>query len=245
MSKMPAKWFLALADAAMFIALTGSVFVQSAPASAEVFNAIITKSSSSLNGNAQLDLSLESTNGALTPIAVTVFRADGTRDDFEILTNSNGFATTASTRDLFVAAGSQDALVQARTPGGIENSTAILRQKVGGEKIILGVPASTRAGAPLGSGTQFSIALGDVSRTAFLLVANVTDGQPAEVTVHAGSVAFPARFSNPELGVHKVWKVPLSAADARTHIVVRSTVPVIVQLVIDDGKTDQATIVAQ
>lgn len=241
MPKMTAKWVLALADAATFLALTGSVLAQSGPASAEEFNAIITGPSRS-NNSAQLDLSLESTNGAGTPIEVTVFRANGTRDDFQIVTNSNGFATTASTMDLFVAAGGQDALVQARTPGGLEYSTAILRQKVGSGKIILAVPAATRAGAPLGAGTQFSIALGDFSRTASLLVANVTDGQPAEVTVHAGSAVFPARYSNPELGVHKVWKVPLSAADARTHIVVRSTVPVIVQLAID---VDQATIVAQ
>jgi hypothetical protein len=228
--------------AAIYFEVAPAAFASSA--SAAVYNAIITKSSNSINGSAQLDLSLESTNGGSTPIDVTVFRADGTRDDFQIVTNANGFATTASTKDLFVAGGGQDALVQARTPSGVESSTAILRQKVGGEKIILGVPAATRAGEPLGVHTQFAVALGDVSRTATLLIANVTDGLPAEVRVHPGSVALPARYFNPELGVHKIWKVPLSAADARTHIVVHSSVPIIVQFVSDDGKVDEATIVA-
>jgi hypothetical protein len=228
----------------LLLALSAASVAFANTACAAEFNAILSKLGKPISATAQIDVSLESTNGAQTPIDVTVQRADGTRDDFQILTNDDGFATTASTKDLFAAAAGQDALVQIRTPVGVEASTALLRQKLGKEKILVALPVAQRVGIPVGANTHFSIALGDVGRGSFLLIANVTVGQAAEVSVHVGSGVFPARFTNPELGVYHTWRVPLTAAEARKHVVVRSTVPVSVQLVIDDGKVDEAAIVA-
>jgi hypothetical protein len=68
-----------------------------------------------------------------------------------------------------------------------------------------------------------------------LLIANVTDGQTADVNV----------FADPMVGAHvsptpsSAWtrrEVPLTAAEAQSHVIVTSSMPVIVQLVAYAGE---------
>jgi hypothetical protein len=210
-----------------------------------IFNAIITNLANAPKASAQLDVSIDTAAGAGAPIDVTVFRSDGTRQDFRILTNDRGFASTAPAQDLFGISGGLTALVQAVTPSGIAAATALLRQKVSGQKIVLGIPpATSSANAALGASTTLSVAIGDIMRGTFLLIGNVTDGQPADVKVFVGSTTTAPRFANPELGVRKVWELALTAAEAQSHLIVQSSVPVVVQLAVDDGKVDEATVVS-
>jgi hypothetical protein len=213
---------------------------------AALFHAIIPNLANGPKASAQLDLSMDAAAGEGAPIDVTVFHNDGTRQDFQILTNERGFASTTQVQDLLAGAAGQTVLVQAATPTGIGTATAVLREKFQGQKIILGVPpATTEENTPLTSGTRHTVAIGDVVPGTSLLIGNVTDGQPADVRVFVGSDVFAPRFVNPELGVRKVWEVELTAAEAQSNVIVVSDVPVIVQLVVEDGKKiDEAMVVA-
>jgi hypothetical protein len=52
------------------------------------------------------------------------------------------------------------------------------------------------------------------------------------------------RIVNNNLRAGQIWAVSLEARDANSHVLVRSTggEPLLVQLVVDDGKVDEATV---
>lgn len=215
-------------------------------AQAADFFAIITNLGSAPHDHAQLDVSID-TGGAGVPTAITfmVFRAsDGTQlASFVVLTNSQGFASSAFAAppndNLFAVSGGLTALVKATTPLNVPTATAVLRQTVQGAKIILGVPPVTVL-----SSTRVSVAIGDLMLGTHLLIANVS-GSPTAVDVFFGTASSPGagRYKNGALGPNTVFQVDLVPTDANSNVIVSSTPGnVIVQLAVDNGKVDMATV---
>jgi hypothetical protein len=170
--------------------------------------------------------------------------------EFSVLTNENGFASSASTtapnHNLFRLSGGEAALVRARTPLGETSATATLQQRGHGTRLLVSVPPDrSHDGTPLHVGQRFPIQVGDLRGTAIasILVANVSSGDAA-VDVFAGSAGAPGagKYSNPRLRVRNVWRIDLQPDDENTHLVLTSNVEVIVQLVIDDGRLNALTV---
>jgi hypothetical protein len=213
------------------------------------FYAIINNASNAPRANAQLDVSVDTaaTGGAAVNVSFFVYRAtDGVQVAlFEIPTNANGFASTAPSQNLFQASGGETALIKAVTPSGAP-SMAVLRQRVQGQaKIVLGVPPLRKLDATLlGGGVQFSVAIGDIMSGTALLIANVSS-VAAMVDVFQGTrgVQGQGKYKNPDLQPNAIWRVDLQATDANSNLVIRSTEPMVIQLAVDDGKVDGATLV--
>jgi hypothetical protein len=89
------------------------------------------------------------------------------------------------------------------------------------------------------------VAISDIRDGTTLLIANVNLGTDTSAEVTIGNLAAGGRrIVNNQLRAGTIWAVPLEARDANSHVVVRSTggQPLLVQLAVDDGKVDEATV---
>jgi hypothetical protein len=207
------------------------------------FAVMIANPWSTRKARAQLEVAVSTDAGVGAPTTVDVHAPDGSQHTFSLLSDEQGFASTAELGDLFEVSHGQSALVLAHPPSGIANAVA-LRQTLDGAGVTLGVPPMRLPAAtpiPLAADVSHYLAVGDLARRTTLLVANVAVGQPADVGIFVGDVRHPPRFSNPEVGVYQVWEVPLTPAEAHSFLIVASSVEIIVQLAVDDGKRVQVT----
>jgi hypothetical protein len=160
----------------------------------------------------------------------------------------NSFASNAMAaapnNNLFTVTGQQTALIRVRTPSpqGVSSSNAILRQRVTGSKLVLGVPPVLNAlGTQLQGGTQIPVAVGDLMSATYLFIANVS-GQTQAVDVYFGTRGAPGagKYTNGQLPPNAVWQVQLQAGDGDQNVIIGSTGNVIAQIAIDDGnKVDE------
>jgi len=204
------------------------------------FYAIITNFGNAPKASARLDVSVD-TAGGPTDVLFNVFAATGgPLAEFTVRTNAAGLASSSAiaTNDFFALSGGQPALVRARTQANATPAAATLQQSGPGNRLGVTVyPANRRAdGSAFSIGKEFNIAIGDVPSPA-LLIANVGGGEQV-VDVHRGTRGADGagKFTNPRLAVNAIWRVDLTDADKNANIVVSSTGPVIVQLVLDDGQ---------
>jgi hypothetical protein len=123
-------------------------------------------------------------------------------------------------------------------------ATAVLRQKVsGGAKILLGVTPADKLT------TVASVAVGDLLSGTHLLIGNVQPGSgintPVEIVIGNASVG--GRRDVRDVGPGQILDFPLQPGDANQHVIVRGLLttppaPILVQLTVDDGKVDEATL---
>jgi hypothetical protein len=92
--------------------------------------------------------------------------------------------------------------------------------------------------------TRVAVAVGDLMNGTTLLIANVNTGADTSVEVIIGNISAGGRRIVNDVGAARIWAVPLEPRDANSHVVVRSIggVPILVQLAVDDGKVDEATV---
>jgi hypothetical protein len=213
------------------------------------FFAIITNINSAPKAFGHIDVSFPPAFAGM-PVTFNVFdpstgvEMTSTGSGFTNNVNANGFATSQGT-NLFTISQTKTALVKASTPDtpGLSTSTAVLRQRVqSGGKIILGVPATTKPdGTPLQCGTRVAAAVGDFMQGVYLLIANVSS-LPVDISIDVGAATAKYQTTTP-LPANAVWTLALVAADANSHVVVNAAGgSVLVQLAIDDGKLDEASV---
>ena len=208
------------------------------PSRAADFYAIITNFGNAKPG-ARMDVSVDTTVSAAIDVLFTVFDASGSQlTEFTSRANASGLATSSAvlTNDLFKLSNGQPAVVRARTPAGAI-AAAILHQTGSGNSLDLAVfPVRAADGFPYALGTNFAIALGNVPFPT-LLIANVSGGDVA-VDVFRGTRGCYGcgTYTTPRLVNNGLWRVDLTDADKNADLIVTSTGPIIVQLVLDDGK---------
>jgi hypothetical protein len=197
--------------------------------------------------NAYLDVAVDGASGGLAPpeIQFDAWDVQGIQvADFDIPTQA-GFASTFSAVNLFDLASGQPLLVRAQTQSTAVDFGAALHVEVRGANVRLGVlPRLEFDGTSYGSGQVFAIPLGGFKRTS-LLIANVS-GSDVGVESFRGTKGAPGSGTllNARLGSHASFKVDLTQSEAFSNYVVSSTGLIIVQVVIDDGKSIESYMVA-
>ena len=212
------------------------------------FFAMFTNFGSAPRVSAHLDLAVD-TRTAPGPVDVTfsAFSQTGASlAEFVVLTNANGFASSSSAqgpnKNLFRLTGGESGLVRARIPSTATFTAAVLTQRGQGSRLAIGVPAArATSGSPIGAGTNFPVAIGDVA-TASLLVANVS-GTDLAADVFVGSIAGVGggKYTIPRLTNMSIWRVDLQPSDVNSLLIVSATDQVVVQLIIDDGRVNGIT----
>jgi hypothetical protein len=195
--------------------------------------------------NAFMDVAVDSRSGGGAPpeVQFNVYDSVGSQVSEFIATTQNGFASTFSFGNLFDLTNGQPLLVRARTPTA-PNYGAALHIESRGARLMVGV-MSIRGldNLPFGAGTEFSVPLGSFQK-AVLLVANVSNGDVgADVFKGTKGPLGTGFYSNARIQNHGIWKQDLTQNEAFSNIVVGSTGLIVVQVVIDDGKTVQSYMV--
>jgi hypothetical protein len=216
------------------------------------FNAVIDNVNNVAHPTAQIDVSIYHAT-PLAEIVFSVFRAsDGMNlSSFVLNPNANGFCSSSSAEapndNLFTVSGGLPALVRVFITPSELAATAVVRQDLGGSKIVFGMPArSSNFGTPLAGGTEMAIAVGDLENGTSLFIANISSGPfPApisdaheEVTVSVGG----SLYMN-KLRANTVWRLDLQSVDANSNLLVRSSGAVTVEFVVNQGKSNISEIV--
>ena len=190
--------------------------------------------------NAYLDVAVDQASGgnAAPEVLFTAYDVQGSQiAEFSVPANV-GFASTFSSGNLFDLTNGQRLLVRARTSSIAADHGAALQLELRGAHVILGVLQKSKTdGSPDGSGNLFAVPLGSFKK-ASLLIANVA-GTDVGVESFRGVKNAPGsgRSLNERLTSHASFAVDLTQADAFSNYIVSSTGLIIVQVVIDDGKT--------
>jgi hypothetical protein len=196
--------------------------------------------------NAYLDVAIDGyLAGGTVDVTVDAFDSIGDHiSSFTLRTNESGFASTASFGNLFDLTGGQPMLIRARTPVGIERPAAVLHIDALGAPLIVGLwPTAKHDGTALGAGKTFAIALGTF-KSASLQVANISGSDVAtDVFKVTASATGTGIYTKPRLGANAIWKVDLSQNETLSNLVVTATDWIIVQIVIDDGRSVQSFMV--
>jgi hypothetical protein len=192
--------------------------------------------------SAQLDIAFDTSVGNLEAI-FHVFNSEGTQlTAFTLGSNGRGYISTESFGNLFSLSDGRPVLIRARTPDAGPFGVAVLNIDSQGAPMLIGVPATQRKsdGGGLSAGRFFSIPLRSF-QSAYLLVANV-GGNDAAADVFVGTQGAVGNgiFSNPRISPNAVWKVSLTQNEALANLVVASTSNIVVEVVIDDGRTVQS-----
>jgi hypothetical protein len=206
-----------------------------------LFYAILTGQRNASHAYAQLDVAIEPEAGD-SQVTFRVFVNGTPLPNASTVMTVNGFAKSGN---LYTGVPNlTHALAEANIPlVGVRPASGVLRQQDsggGGAKILLGVGPKEKA-----SSTLVAVAVGDLRDGTTLLVANVNTGANTEAEVIIGNLsAGGRRIVNNNFVAGTIWAIPLEARDANSHVVVRSIggEPVLVQLVVDDGKVDEATV---
>lgn len=193
--------------------------------------------------NAWLDVAVDeaSGNGGPPEVLFTAWDAQGAQLAEFIALAQVGFASSFSSGNLFDLSSGQQMLVRARTLSTAADSGAALHVELRGVHIMTGVPHITEAdGTPYASGRLFAVPLGGFKK-ASLLIANISF---SDVSVESFRGVKEADGSgvplNSRLQTHGSFRVDLTQSDAFSNYIVNSSGPIIVQVVIDDGKTVQS-----
>lgn len=195
--------------------------------------------------NAYLDVSVDQLVAGQPPdVRFEVYDSIGVLLADYIVPARSGFASTFGSGDLFDLANGEPLLVRAIAPSNAPTAGAALNLELRGIHMTIGVLQKLNFdGTPFGSGQVFSIPLGGFEK-ASVLIANVSH---SDVGIESFSVAKGAPGSGtslnerlPQNGIHKV---SLTQNDAFTNFIVSSTGLVIVQLVIENGRTIQSYMV--
>jgi hypothetical protein len=198
--------------------------------------------------SARLDVSVDSSagGGGAPDVLYNVYDTHGTQlAEFFVTTNGYGFASSDTFSNLFTLSGGRPMLVRARTATNALDSGATLYIDSLGAPLTIGVLHSRKPdGTPFGAGMRFSVPLGNF-RAASLLIANVGGGD-AGVDIFKGVVGASGTgyIQNPRLGNNAIWRVDLTQNEASANVIVTSAGSlIIVQVVIDDGKSIQSYMV--
>lgn len=214
-------------------------------AQAYEFFAIAANLNNAASPQAQMDVSVDTqaAPGASLLLHFNVYGPDGVQlAEFDAGTNPNGFASSSSAPppydDLLQLSGGLPVLVRARTPQAAPIAAATIRQTLGKSEIAFGVPATTRAdGTRLAMGRVFTMAIGDITHSATLLIANVSGGdQIADVFLGTTGGPGGGKYTNGRIPNQGMWIVDLDPADANSNVIVGASGDIIVQLVVDGGK---------
>ena len=196
--------------------------------------------------NAYLDVAVDQASGgnAAPEVLFTAWDMQGTQLAEFWVSAQDGFASTFSTGNLFNLTNGQRLLVRALTPGTASNAGAALHLELRGANIIHGVLQRTKADGTLyGSGRLFAVPLGGFKK-ASVLIANVHN---TDVSVESFRGVREADGTGTQLNARLTEnasiKVDLTENDAFTNYIVSSSGLIIVQVVIDDGKTIQSYMV--
>lgn len=213
--------------------------VMARQAQAAEFYVIVPNSSDSKTAHAQIDVAVDTQAlpfGTPAPVLFVIFEPLGSElAFFTLTTNANGFVSTAAAPppydNLFAIAGGLPVLVQVNTPSVAALSAVTLKT----DGHIVRVPEARRPdGLGIAQGQIFSIATG-ADRTT-LLVANVC-GTDVAVDVFLGRAGAggDGKYTNPRLLDRELWMVALDESDANSHVIVRSTCDIILQVRTHDG----------
>jgi hypothetical protein len=196
--------------------------------------------------NAYMDVGVDTRTGVGVNVQFNVYDRDGIQiAEFFIPTSVNGFVSTTSFGNLFDLTGGQLMLIRARTAQDSVLSGATLYIDSLGAPLTIGVlPEAKLDDTPVAAGRLFSIALGNF-RSASLLIANVS-GTDQAVDVFKGTDGVPGTgiFYNPRIGNNGTWRVDLTQNEALSHLIVQSYGVLIVQVIIDNGKSVQSFMVS-
>jgi hypothetical protein len=204
-----------------------------------LFYAILTGQRNASRAYAQLDVAIEPEAGD-TQVTFRVFVNGTPLPNAPPVNTVNGFAKSGN---LFTGVPNlTHALAEANVPlTGVLPASGVLRQKVsGGANILLGVGPKEKAAS-----MRVALAVSDIMDGTTLLIANVNTGADTAAEVIIGNIsAGGRRIVNNNLRAGTIWAVPLEARDANSHVLVRSVggEPLLVQLAVDDGKVDEATV---
>jgi hypothetical protein len=192
--------------------------------------------------NAYVDVSVDTAAGPVDVVFDVSSTFGNPLAEFTVSTNSRGFASSESVGNLFDLTGGQPMLVYVRTLSDAAPSAATLHIDSLSAPMTIGLwPTNRRSdGTALSQGQQFGIALG-AFRSASVLIANVGGGEQV-VDIHVGTRSADGSgiFSNPRLATRATWRVNLTQNEALSNLVVTSTGPIVVQVVIDDGRSIQS-----
>jgi hypothetical protein len=204
-----------------------------------LFYAILTGQRNAARAYAQLDVAIEPEAGD-TQVTFRVF-VNGTPLPASTVMTVNGFARSGN---LFTGVPNlTHALAEANVPlTGVNPASGVLRQEDSGgasAKILLGVGPKEKAAS-----TRVAVAISDIRDGTTLLIANVNSANTEADVIIGNLSAGGRRIVNNNFLALTIWAVPLEARDANSHVVVRSIggEPLLVQLAVDDGKVDEATV---
>jgi hypothetical protein len=208
-------------------------------AHAAEFYVIASNPSKTKAPHAQIDVAVDTQatpGGAPAPILSVIYEPLGSEiASFTLETNDSGFVSTASASapfgNLFAVSGGIPLLVKVWTPSGASLSAVTLKTD---EHTVRVPPARRLDGSGIAQGRIFSVAVG-ADRTT-LLVANVC-GTDIAVDVFLGRVGArgDGKYANPRLLNKEVWMVELDESDASSHVIVRSTCDIVLQVVTHEG----------
>jgi hypothetical protein len=190
--------------------------------------------------HAFLDVAVDTRTGVGVNVEFRMYDEQGTQQSqFFVPTNAYGLASTELFGNLFDLPAGQPMLIRAITAQSTVLSGATLGVTTArGPSVTLGVlPEKKLDGTLLAPGRLFSIALSSF-RSARLLIGNVS-GSDTTVDVFRGTEGLPGTgiYSIPTLPNFGHKRIDLTQNEALSNVVVLTSGLVIVQLVIDDGKT--------
>lgn len=197
--------------------------------------------------NAWLDIAIDQASGgnAAPEVLFTAWDVQGSQIAEFLVSAQTGFASTFSAGNLFDLTSGQRLLVRGLTSAIAADHGAALHLELRGANVIHGVLQKARFdGSADGAGTLFAVPLPGFKK-ASLLIANVSGSDVGiESFRGAKSAAGSGTSLNQRLGSHASFDVALTQSDAFTNYIVSSTGPIIVQVVIDDGKTIQSYMIS-
>jgi hypothetical protein len=168
-----------------------------------------------------------------TNILFTVYDATGLRrGEFVVPVNDAGFASTAD------AAPPNDNLL--RGPTNAFGTAWLEQRQARGRlkgRVVMAIPDIVEFGGQgLAIGTAFVLPLDDV-KAAALLITNPSGGD-IRVDVFHGTRGAPGAgiYNHPGLGEHAVWRVDLQPSDEKKTLFINASAPILVQVMIDDGR---------
>ena len=173
-----------------------------------------------------------STDGSGTAEFVVIPSGEGPTAPATAPLNVDGYASSSSSSipNLFTPSDGNLAMVRATYGAGL--SSAVLRQRSGTTKILLGIPAASQS-----LGIRFNIPTGDLAAGYSLLIGN-PGGTAAGVRLGLGNGGTPVS----SFAVASFDCVKVDIANANANLVLISDQPVFVQIAVDTGKVDETFI---
>ena len=222
------------------LAVVGAAFTVSAPvASGAEYFAIVDSFGKRARG-AHLDVAVDTASGR-HDVQFDIFNAGGVPiAQFMGTTNPYGLVSTTPFGNLFAVPAEPPLLVRARTLAYAPSAATLYVDSLGAPLTVGLWPTNRLNGTAFAMGKEFSVALGSF-RNAWIMAANVGGTEQAvDISKGTRSADGAGIFSNPRVGPYGIWKAVLTQNEAQSNLIVTSNGPIIVQVVIDDGKSIQS-----